>query len=323
MTAAVRSRTASVNNVSLEVLEAGPEDGPVVILAHGFPESSWSWRHQLPVLADAGWHVIAPDQRGYGRSSRPSDVDAYGSPHLSADLIGLLDETGQGQAVFVGHDWGALILWDLVRLHPSRVRAAVGVSVPFIEWPAPPTAVFRRTYGDRFFYILYFQTVGPAEKELEADGRETLRQVLWAGSAAGAAHPFRDRPAEGGGFLDGADSIEWPSALPVWLTEEDLDRYTEAFEASGFFGPLSYYRNLDANYERVKDIPASVVSMPVFFIAGELDMVIRLDPGGVDRMARTLPDFRGAVLLPGVGHWTQQEAPAAFNDALLDFLATL
>jgi pimeloyl-ACP methyl ester carboxylesterase len=323
VTAAVRSRTAAVNGVSLEVLEAGPDNGPVVILAHGFPESSWSWRHQLPVLADAGWHVIAPDQRGYGRSSRPDDVAAYGSQHLSADLIGLLDETGQEQAVFVGHDWGALILWDLVRLHPARVRAAVGVSVPFVEWPAPPTEVFRRAYGDRFFYILYFQAVGPAEKELEADVRETLRQVLWSGSAAGAEHPSPDRPAEGSGFLDGAASVEWPSWLPPWLAEEDLDRYTEAFEASGFFGPLSYYRNLDANHERMKDIPASVISMPVLFVAGEHDVVIRFDPGGIDRMARTVPDYRGHVLIPGIGHWTQQEAPEAFNQALLDFLATL
>jgi pimeloyl-ACP methyl ester carboxylesterase len=323
MTAPIRSRMAGVNGVSLDVLEAGPADGPVVILAHGFPESSWSWRHQLPVLADAGWHVIAPDQRGYGHSSRPSAVSDYGSQHLSADLIGLLDETGQEQAVFVGHDWGALVLWDLVRLHPFRVRAAVGVSVPFVQWPAPPTVLFGQAFGDRFFYILYFQAVGPAEKELEADVRETLRQVLWSGSAIGANHPPVDRPAEGGGFLDGTADIEWPAELPAWLTGADLDRYTEAFEASGFFGPLSYYRNLDANYERVKDIPVSAVSMPVFFITGDLDMVIRLDPGGVDRMTRTLPDFRGAVVLPGVGHWTQQEAPAAFNQALLDALSTL
>ena len=323
MTESVRTRTARVNGVSLEVLEAGPPDGPVAILAHGFPESSWSWRHQLPVLAAAGWHVIAPDQRGYGRSSRPAEVPDYGSQHLSADLVALLDETGQDQAVFVGHDWGALILWDLVRLHPARVRAAVGVSVPYVEWPAPPTAVFRQAFGDRFFYILYFQAVGPAEKELEASPRETLRQVLWAASAAGADLPPRDLPAEGTGFLDSAAGVEWPAPLPAWLTPEDLDRYTEAFEASGFFGPLAYYRNLDANYERVKDIPASVISMPTYFIAGEHDVVLRLDPTGVDRMARTLPDFRGSVLIPGVGHWTQQEAPEAFNQALLGFLATL
>jgi pimeloyl-ACP methyl ester carboxylesterase len=317
----IRTRTAAVNGVELEVLEAGPDDGPVAILAHGFPESSWSWRHQLPVLADAGWHVIAPDQRGYGHSSRPTEVDAYGSDHLSADLIGLLDETGQEQGVFVGHDWGALILWDLARLHPERVRAAVSVSVPFIEWPAPPLTLFRQASGDRFFYIVYFQPVGPAERELEADPRSMLRRVLWSGSAAGAERPPRDLPAEGTGFLDTAG--DWPDELPAWLTAEDLDRYTDAFEASGFFGPLSYYRNFDANHERVKSIPASVISMPTFFIAGELDGVLRMDPRGVERMARALPNLKGSVLMPGVGHWAQQEAPEEFNRALLGFLATL
>jgi pimeloyl-ACP methyl ester carboxylesterase len=199
----------------------------------------------------------------------------------------------------------------------------VAVSVPYVEWPGPPTAVFRQAFGDRFFYILYFQAVGPAEKELEANPRETLRRVLWAGSAAGADLPRRDLPAEGTGFLDGDAGAAWPSPLPPWLTPDDLDRYTAAFEASGFFGPLSYYRNLDANHERVKDTPASVISMPTYFIAGELDVVLRMDPSGVERMARTLPEFRGRVLLPGVGHWTQQEAPEPFNQALLAFLATL
>ena len=160
----IRSRTAHVNGVDLDLLESGPPDGPVVILSHGFPESSWSWRHQLPVLGDAGWHAIAPDQRGYGASSRPADVAAYGTDSLSADLIGLVGEAGQEQAVFVGHDWGALIVWDLARLHPERVRAVVGVSVPFVDWPIPPTQLFRNTYGVRFFYIVYFQDVGPAER---------------------------------------------------------------------------------------------------------------------------------------------------------------
>jgi pimeloyl-ACP methyl ester carboxylesterase len=319
----IRSRRAAVNGISLDVLEAGPDDGPVIILAHGFPESSWSWRHQLPVLAEAGWHAIAPDQRGYGRSSRPTEVEAYGSHHLSADLLGLLDETGQAEGVFVGHDWGALLVWDLVRLYPDRVRAVVGVSVPFIEWPAPPTTLFRQVYGDRFFYILYFQTVGLAEGEMGADPRSALRRILWSASAAGADRPPPDLPAEGTGFVEAMGVDDWPAELPDWLTAEDLDRYTDAFEASGFFGPVSYYRNMDANHERMKSIPASVISMPSFFIAGELDGVIRRDRNGVNRMAATLPNFKGSVLIPGVGHWTQQEAPKEFNDALMGFLATL
>jgi pimeloyl-ACP methyl ester carboxylesterase len=318
----IRTRRAAVNGIELDVLEAGPASGPVAILAHGFPESSWSWRHQLPALAAAGWHVIAPDQRGYGHSSRPDTVEAYGSQHLSADLIALLDETGQEQAVFVGHDWGALVLWDLVRLHPDRVRAAVGVSVPFVEWPVAPTEVFRRVHGDRFFYILYFQPVGPAERELSADAREMVRRMMWGASGAGADRRGPDLPAEGTGMFDVLPA-DWPGERPPWLTADDLDRYAAAFEASGWFGPLSYYRNMDANAERVRGIPAAVISMPVYFIAGEHEVVLRADRHGVERMSAALPNFAGSVSLPGVGHWTQQEAPDEFNAALLGFLATL
>jgi pimeloyl-ACP methyl ester carboxylesterase len=317
----IRSRRAAVNGIELDVIESGPDDGPVVILSHGFPESSWSWRHQLPALGDAGWHAIAPDQRGYGRSSKPESVDAYGTDSLSADLLGLVDETGQEQAVFVGHDWGALIVWDLIRLRPERVRGVVGVSVPFVNWPAPPIQLFRQAFGDDFFYIVYFQEVGPAEKELGADVRRTMRNVLWSASAAGADQERTRRPAVGTGFLDVMG--EWPEELPAWLTADDLDRYTAAFEASGFFGPVSYYRNLDADYERVKDISPDMLTMPSFFIGGDLDMVVALDPSGVERMRQQLPGYRGDVIIPGVGHWTQQEAPDAFNDALLGFLATL
>ena len=159
----------SVNGVELDVIEAGDPAGPAIVLSHGFPESSHSWRHQIEPLAAAGYHVLAPDQRGYGRSSAPRDVEAYGIDYLAGDLLALLDATGHDDAVFVGHDWGALLVWDLARLHPERVRAVINVSVPYTEWPAPPTEVFKAASGDRFFYILYFQHVGPAETELDAD----------------------------------------------------------------------------------------------------------------------------------------------------------
>jgi pimeloyl-ACP methyl ester carboxylesterase len=317
---AVRSRTAEVGEVRLDLIEAGEPTAPPVILAHGFPESSYSWRHQLPVLADAGFHAIAPDQRGYGRSSAPREVDAYGIKALSADLIGLLDETGHDQGVFVGHDWGALIAWDLARLHPDRVRAVVGVSVPCPFYRGRPTELMRARAGDNFFYIVYFQDVGPAERELEADPRRTLELTLWTASGAGFTRRG-PQPADGTGFLTGAPTpppLPWP-----WLTEADLDRYTEAFEHSGFFGPLSYYRNMDANYELVRDIPSETLAMPSWFITGDNDPVLVMTPGAVERMETRLPGFRGHTVLAGVGHWTQQEDPAAFNVALLGFLTSL
>ena len=310
-----------MNGVELHVTEAGDPEAPPVICAHGFPESSYSWRYTLPALADAGWHAIAPDLRGYGTSSRPPRVEDYSSEHVGGDLLGLLAETGHDQGVFVGHDWGALVTWDLARTSPERCRAVVGGSVPFIDWPAPPTELFAKVYGDRFFYILYFQPVGPAETELEADVRATLRRVLWSASAEGVDHNPAGLPAVGTGFLDSLAPA--PEHLPAWLSESDIDAYTEAFAESGFFGPLSYYRNLDANHERVRRLDPGRLTMPIAFIAGARDPVIQRDPRRVETMRQLLPGFREATLVPDVGHWVQQEAPERFNAALIGFLARL
>ena len=317
----IRERLAHVNGVDLVVNEAGEASAPVVICSHGFPESSYSWRHTLPALARAGYHAIAPDQRGYGSSSNPTTVDAYGIEQLAGDLIGLLDATGQEQGVFVGHDWGALIVWDLARLYPERVRAVVGVSVPFINWPLAPTELFKMAYPDRFFYILYFQAVGPAERELGRDPRRTMAKILWGASGDGYRETDIDVPVDGAGFLDVMP--EPPARLPGWLTDADIDHYAAQFARSGFFGPVSYYRNLDANWRLVKELPTSRVAMPSFFIAGDRDLVVARNPAGIEAMKALLPDLRGVVMLPGIGHWTQQEAPDAFNDALIGFLRTL
>ena len=322
MTKQVHQRTISVNGVDLRVTEAGDPSGPCVILSHGFPESAYSWRHQIPALAEAGYHVIAPDQRGYGFSSAPKDVSAYGIADLTGDLTALLDEANHETATFVGHDWGAMVVWEAARLHPERVNAVVGVSVPFTAWPGPPTELMKAMWGDRFFYILYFQPVGPAERELEADVRKTMHQILWG--ASGEMYkgmPSEFPPMEGTGFLDMFKDV--PERLPHWLTEADLDHYVEQFTNSGFFGPVSWYRNLDANYQILKDVPADKVSMPTFFIGGEKDGVIAGRPEYVDAMNGLLPDYRGKVIIPGAGHWTQQEAPGEFNEALLGFLRTL
>ena len=220
----------------------------------------------------------------------------------------------------MGHDWGALIVWDLARLHPERVRAVVGASVPFTFWPARPTDFLRAVMGDRFFYILYFQDVGPAERELESDVRTTLSTVLWSASGEGF-EPIAPQPVDGTGFLTG---LPTPPPLPwPWLSEDDLDHYVDAFARSGFFGPLSYYRNLDANYDRVSPLSPSRLTMPSCHISGDRDLVLAMTGDALTRMTAELPGFRGQTLLPGVGHWTQQEAPAAFDDALLSFLADL
>lgn len=318
----VAQTTMHVNGVDLQVTTAGDPSGPCVVLSHGFPESAYSWRHQIPVLAAAGYHVVAPDQRGYGFSSAPREVEAYGIRDLTGDLVGLLDAFGHDDAVFVGHDWGAMVVWEAARLHPSRVRAVVGVSVPFTAWPARPTDIMKAMWTDRFFYILYFQNVGPAERELEADVRRTMHTILWGGSGElYRGTPSEFPPMEGTGFLDMFTGI--PDVLPHWLTSADLDHYVRQFENSGFFGPVSWYRNLDANFEVLKDLSADLVSMPSYFIGGEKDGVIAGRPEYVDGMNGLLPNYRGKTMIPGAGHWTQQEAPEEFNAALLGFLSTL
>ena len=310
------------NGIHLHVAVAGPEDGPPVVLCHGFPELWYSWRHQLAALADAGYRAMAPDLRGYGASSRPGEVADYGSDKLTGDLAGLLDHYGYEQAAFVGHDWGAMLVWEMGRLRPERVASICNMSVPYSSSPAAPTEIFEVIFEGKFFYMLYFQPVGPAEAEFEADPRRFLRTMLYAAGGEGMAGAdlLPDVPREGTRFMDILPPA--PEVLPAWLTEADVDVYAAAFEESGFFGPVSFYRNMDANWERSKDIPASVYTMPTAFITGSLDPVNAMMPGAAEAMAEVLPDFRGGTLVDGAGHWVQQERPAETNAALLEFLAT-
>jgi pimeloyl-ACP methyl ester carboxylesterase len=319
----------AVGDVELVVHQAGDPANPTVVLSHGFPELAHSWRHQMQPLADAGYHVIAPDQRGYGHSTAPTEVTAYGIEQLTGDLFGLLDHFGKRDAIFVGHDWGSIVVWEAARLQPERVKAVVGVSVPYVEWPGPPTQLMQMVYGDRFFYILYFQQVGPPEAELGADARTTMASVLYGASGeatAGREMPTELPPMEGTGFLT---MMSEPPALPYmgpegpWLTADDLDVYATEFAHSGFFGPVSWYRNLDANAMLVNGLGADRLSMPSYFITGDVDVVRLMDPTGPERMRNLLPDYRGETIIPAAGHWVQQEAPQAFNDALRGFLRTL
>jgi pimeloyl-ACP methyl ester carboxylesterase len=311
------------NGIELHVATAGPADGPPVVLCHGFPELWYSWRHQLGALADAGYRAYAPDLRGYGGSSRPGNVADYGSDNLTADLGGLLDHFGHDQAAFVGHDWGAMVVWEMGRLHPGRVASLCNMSVPYSNAPAPPTQIFEVIFENKFFYMLYFQEVGPAEAEFEADPRLFLRTMLYSAGGEGMAtgNALGDHPREGTRFMDILSPA--PDTLPSWITEEDVDVYAAAFKQSGFFGPVSFYRNMDANWVRSKDIPPSIYTMPTGFLTGSLDPVMTMMPDAGELMAAELPDFRGMTSVEGAGHWVQQENPGETNAALLAFLASL
>ncbi|MEO7428172.1 MAG: alpha/beta hydrolase, partial [Acidimicrobiales bacterium] len=313
-----RERTVAVNGVNLHVVEAG--EGPPVIFAHGFPELSYSWRHQIPALADAGFHAIAPDMRGYGRSSQPAEISDYDIVHLTDDLIAVLDDLGDERAVFVGHDWGSMVVGSLARLHPERVAGVVAMSVPFLpRGPMAPLEMMRMVFADSFFYMLYFQEPGVADADLGADPAATMRRML-AGLTVpeGQAVDAGFSAADGRGFVD---RLPEPQGLPDWLTQEELDHYSAEFTRTGFTGGVNWYRNLDRNWEITPQLDGAQVTAPSLFIGGTLDPVLLMTPIGIQDEIVT--DHRGNVLVEGAGHWVQQESPGAVNDALITFLKSI
>lgn len=313
-------RYCDVNGVSLRVLEAGPPDGPLVVLAHGFPELAYSWRHQIAALAAAGYHVLAPDQRGYGGSSRPEAVESYDIVALTGDLIGLIDLAGAQRAAIVGHDLGAVVAWSMPLLHPDRVAAVAGLSVPPVPRPrTPPTQAFHRIFGDNFFYILYFQEKGTADADLSADPRRTMRRVLTGmGTPGDEASAVRMLAAGPQGFVE---RLPEPDRLPDWLSPEELDTYVAEFTRTGFTGALNWYRNFDRNWDILAHPAAATIAAPALFVGGSDDPVLRFT--SIDRAGEVAKGPYRQVMLDGAGHWIQQERPGDINAALLTFLSQL
>lgn len=313
----IAHRQLDVNGLSMHVAEAG--DGPLVVLCHGFPELWFSWRHQIPALAAAGFRVVAPDMRGYGRTDAPADVGAYTTDDIASDVVGLLDVLGEEQAVLVGHDWGAAVVWHAALRHPGRVRAVANLSVPFRRRsPAPPMEIIKNRLGEMFFYQLYFQPVGPADTELARDVRHTMRSIMhsWSGETRREDHKLL--PAEGTGMLD---TITDPGRIPGYLDADEFEHYVTEFERTGFTGGLNWYRCIDESWRRTSDLDGARIEQPTLFIVGERDGVLTFAP--LDDLETYIPDLRGTVIVPGAGHWVQQEAPDAVNGALLTFLRGL
>jgi pimeloyl-ACP methyl ester carboxylesterase len=320
----IRHRTVQTNGIHMHIAEAG--EGPLVLLCHGWPESWYSWRHQLPALAAAGYHAVAPDMRGYGGTDAPQAIDQYTVFHLVGDMIGLCDSLGSSQSVIVGHDWGSIVAWTAALVRPDRFRGVVGVSVPFFpRMPLKPTEMFKAAAGDSFMYILYFQEPGKAERELEADVTRTMRMLLYSASGSMPRGAWNRNVPKTGTFLQ---ALTDPESLPSWLAEKDLAYYAGEFSRAGFRGGLNWYRNFDRNWELLAPFADAKVRVPAHFIGGLRDGVVTGPDSeeagpGVKMLPMFCTDLRGTTLIPGAGHWTQQEDPAATNKALLEFLAGL
>jgi len=284
----------ALDDFELHVQSAG--HGPLVVLCHGFPQTSAAWTHQIPALAQAGYRVLAPDMRGYGRSSRPRHVSAYDADQVAGDLLGLLDWAGERQAIFVGHDLGASMIWHLARAHPERVRAVVALSVPLApRSPIAPVATFRKLLGDEH-YLVFFQEPGTPDEALAADVRRTLlTEGEWTREwAAGNTCPER----------------------PAWLSAKELEQAVDEFARTGFSGGLAYYRNLDRNWELSARFADQRVRQPTLFITGEHDIVRTFTRP--ELMGECVPDLR-IVTIPNAGHFVQQQTPEEVNRLLVNF----
>lgn len=278
----------ALNGVDLATVDEGA--GEAVVFIHGFPELAYSWRHQVPVLAAGGFRAIAYDQRGYGGSSKPEDVEAYGLRNLVADAIGLLDVLGIERATFVGHDWGSIVVWAAALLHPDRVDRIVSLNVPYRGHCAgfPSTEVIREHLADRFGYVLAFQEVGITEAAFDSDPDAWLR-TIYRGIAAD----------------------------PGFMTDGDFAVYRDAFTRGGLFGPLGPYRNIDANAAATKHLANAPITQRVLMLTADRDPI--LPPTAADGMRRWVPNLE-VVPITDSGHWTQQEQPEQVNEALMRFL---
>ncbi|HXU99651.1 MAG TPA: alpha/beta hydrolase [Caulobacteraceae bacterium] len=315
---------ADVNGVRLAYYEAGPRRGVPIVLCHGFPELAFSWRHQLAALGAAGRWVIAPDQRGYGLTSRPEAVEAYDIDHLTGDMVALLDHLGVEKAIFCGHDWGGIVVWQAPLRHPGRVAAVIGLNTPFMPRPpADPIEIMRARFGEDM-YIVHFQRPGAADAVLDGDVARAMsfflrRPMPGTPPAAGGLAAEVERPAGQSAFalitmLEAYDPAFDPR--PAFLTPDELAVFVETFECTGFTGGINWYRNFTRNWRTAEGLP-EMVNVPALMVMAEMDAV--LPPSAADRMEAFVPDLK-KVLIQGSGHWTQQEKPEEVNHAILDWL---
>jgi pimeloyl-ACP methyl ester carboxylesterase len=326
MTTSPAHADVEANGISIHTVSVG--EGPLVLFCHGFPESWYSWRHQLQAVADAGFRAVAMDMRGYGDTSAPEDVGAYTMSHLVGDTVGVVNALGADQAVIVGHDWGAPVAWYSALMRPDVFRAVAALSVPY----TPPigglpsgltmNGLMAHAAGDRDYYRLYFQEPGVAEAEIEVDMARFVRGFLYSISGDIVEDGVHER-GWAGFFPKGErliDQLVVPETLPQWVTEEDVAFYVDALSRSGIRGGLNWYRNIDALPTVLAPFVGATIRQPALYLAGEYDLIAGNTADALNGVRELLPNLHALQVLSRAGHWLQQERPAEVNDALLDFL---
>jgi len=307
------------NGIRMHYVEQG--DGPLVLLCHGWPESWYSWRHQIPVLAGAGFRVVAPDQRGYGDTDAPDEIEAFDIINLVADLVGLVQALGEDRAFLVGHDWGAIVAAPAALVRPDMFRALGLLSVPYVpRQKLRPAVRFDLATQERHFYQQYFQRRGHVERELEEDVRRSITGILY--TASGEARAGDAKPS----FISFdkntrlVEILVLPERLPAWLSQADLDHFVTQFERSGFRGPVNWYRNFDRNWAMTPFLDGAKILQPTIFATGSLDVVLEIAAAQYDAMDTNCTRLVGKHLIAGAGHWIQQERPTEINELLTRFL---
>jgi pimeloyl-ACP methyl ester carboxylesterase len=307
------NRTVQTNGITMAIRDEG--SGPAVVFCHGFPELAYSWRHQVPALVAAGFRTIAPDQRGYGGTDRPADVTAYDIHSLTADLVGVLDALGIERAVFVGHDWGGLVVWQMALLHPTRTAGVVGVNTPYFPRAfAPPTTILRQLFGDNY-YVCHFQQPGVADVALARDVRRVFTQLGRRGVPIAETEARLAALGRMPNLVELVDGSE-PLGAPLF-DEDELGFYTETFERTGFTGGINWYRNIDRNWETTPELADARIEVPSLMVTAEWDAVLR--PEMAEPMRACVSDLE-IHMIRACGHWTQQEKPAELNAILVDWL---
>jgi pimeloyl-ACP methyl ester carboxylesterase len=316
------------NGISIHTVSMG--EGPLVVFCHGFPESWYSWRHQLPAVAGAGFRAVALDMRGYGKTSAPAAIDAYSLSHLVADVVGAVSSLGAARAVVVGHDWGAPVAWYSALMRPDVFRAVVALSVPYITPITLPEGftmndLMRANAGDREYYRLFFQEPGVAEADLQADVDRSVRGLLYTLSGDIVADGVHSTGWDGH-FPKGQGVVQQlvvPERLPSWLTEDDVAFYVGELSANGFRGGLNWYRNINALPAVLGPFVGASIVQPALYLGGEHDLIAGNTAEALSGLPAAVPGLRGVQVLPGAGHWLQQERPREVNEALVAFLTSL